>query len=400
MGHENLETKQKKHLLGWKILAWLDLTIGLIPILPMFWFVTSLIMGSFDGFSALAAMVMIAFIGPLLITNAVLGIGSFRSLRRMSADGIHASVILKVIFVLATTIYGIMTIVVNGGVTVRFHLVLLPPIILVFIVAIVAIRFVFLFKDELVKFDGNSLKSGELPIEPPEPEDWIHNFKNKIFGFPIALKIAGGLSLIPLAFFILFLPFCIEWIMKTYEMKNLNKLCKAGNNIKCHELSQMEFYRGGNEEANGNIAEASKWYNKSCNNGHAESCYKLAVIEDEKVGSTESYELYKKACSPQRAALCFSLAKTEEEKGNNEEAVRLLNNACNGRYGEACFRLGMMMANEGNSYEKESYFRRACNSGFAAGCPLIDKSRSNMLSPRENSKAPIDLKRKLLNSNY
>lgn len=88
-------------------------------------------------------MVLI-FIGPLLIINLILGIFSFKHLRKNSLKGIKFSLIPKIIFLAVTSIYLILLFI-DGGL--YEGSILIPINILI----ICSIGFVFFVKKQLIK---------------------------------------------------------------------------------------------------------------------------------------------------------------------------------------------------------------------------------------------------------
>jgi len=134
------ETIQNKTILSARILAWIDLIIGIVPTIFILIFIFIFFTFLNDHSYGLMAMgLAIVFVVPLLITNSIFGIKSFNYLRKMNPKGIKMSLIPKIIFLSITSIY----------------LILLPYtqnfFVLINFFNIVLIIFVFYVKKQLVK---------------------------------------------------------------------------------------------------------------------------------------------------------------------------------------------------------------------------------------------------------
>jgi hypothetical protein len=137
-----------KTILSVKILAWLDLLIGIIPTALVSIFIINLLL-YYDGWGRVVGLILAFFIEPILIMNLIFGIFSFKHLRKNSLKGIKFSLIPKIIFIVVNSIY-LIQIFRSGGFDEASIILILINIFL-----IILIGFVFFVKKQLLKSISN-----------------------------------------------------------------------------------------------------------------------------------------------------------------------------------------------------------------------------------------------------
>lgn len=151
-------------------------------------------------------------------------------------------------------------------------------------------------------------------------------------------------------------------LKKLFFIILLNYLSFANNNFKQAVLS----YKSGNK------IEASKLFEKACNNDHITSCYNLAVMSKTgdgiEVNLEKSIPLLIKSCNGGIYKACYNLGILYNEGDgvikNIEEAIKYLDIACNNSFNDACFLVGYsyMIGEDGikDKLTAKQYFQKCC----------------------------------------
>lgn len=112
MENELSSIKSNKTILSVKILAWADLLFGIIPtililtpaLLNILYCNLGIGISTDCGFGSLGYILILVIVGPLLLSNLIFGIISFKLLRKMDLKGIKMSLIPKIIFLVVASI--------------------------------------------------------------------------------------------------------------------------------------------------------------------------------------------------------------------------------------------------------------------------------------------------------
>lgn len=181
------------------------------------------------------------------------------------------------------------------------------------------------------------------------------------------------------------------------ELEKLTRQCNAKNADACREVARI--YSWG-EKVKEDRDKAIVFFQKACNLGHAEGCYRLGRFADTKRSNSktsregeiygkQALNAYKKSCELGDANGCAYLG-TKYLNGSFVELDRnkglaLLEKACNDGSAQACWELAYRYdgSNEYENYVEKNdkkafaYYAKGCENKWGMCCSIVGKKLLN-----------------------
>ena len=171
-----------------------------------------------------------------------------------------------------------------------------------------------------------------------------------------------------------------EESVETLKKESFKEACEEGNPGACHNMGLMHDYGDGAVVENDNIA--IDFYEKACDKNYFESCTRAAFLYEEgkdvEVNMKKAFKLYSKACGANDGLACHNVAVYYSQNKNEsikKLAIYLYDKACKNGNVDSCIYMGRYYRDSKSlrrDYAKaKEKFEMACKLKNALGCKEV-----------------------------
>ncbi|MFT5661736.1 MAG: TPR repeat protein [Sulfurimonas sp.] len=171
-----------------------------------------------------------------------------------------------------------------------------------------------------------------------------------------------------------------EGSVATLKKESFKEACEEGNPIACHNMGLMYDYGDDAVLENDNIA--IDFYIKACDKNYYESCTRAAFLYEEgtdvEVNMKKAFKLYSKSCGGDDGLACHNVA-VYYGKNENETlkklAINFYDKACDNGSIDSCIFMGRYYRDSKslrqNYVKAKKKFEKACELNNALGCKEV-----------------------------